>query len=844
MERMFSVLTVIAVLMILIAGTGVYLSSKMVVAQAKEDAAQSRAKGIAQTLSDQIKLLDSSLDKMALDPEVIAAIASANAGTLNSTAARLEKYFPTARKIRLLPVGVIEQDVVNVPRMGYGDLDMVKATFQDNPLPAIQGDVGPDRHLAITRRIMQGNQAVGVILASLSFDFINQSLKDAANESSYMELRQEKLVLANAGAKDEVVDDYSKINVAGTSWDVYYRDPNSGNLGQSIVIFGFIIIPALFALAAFFICYRQLSEVLSQDLDWVLQAFKDVLTDKPKGSYPVSLTGMNTVIASMVRFNVEVEKQALNAVKSADDDFELEGYFDEFSHPEPTIQKAQDVSVIEPEIMTANDIGIKVQETVTGHPVADTPEIIEKLPETPPKIDEKAAIFRAYDIRGIVGKTLTKEIVYDIGRAVGSEAKELGCKTVVVGRDGRISSPELSQALSNGIVSTGCNVLDIGMIPTPVLYFVVQHTDGRSGVMITGSHNPSDYNGLKMMVKGETLSGARIQQLKQRIDNQAFVTGVAGSIEQNGMFVSEYIGTVCEDIQVTRPMKVVLDCGNGVAGELAPGLLRTLGCEVIELFCEVDGNFPNHHPDPSKPENLAELISAVKQYGADLGIAFDGDGDRLGIVDSKGKIIWPDRQMMLFSKDVLAGKPGSEIIYDVKCSRHLPDQIIKYGGKPLMWKTGHSFMKAKLKETGAKLAGEMSGHIFFNDRWFGFDDALYSAARLLQILSEDPRSSSEVFADFPDSINTPELNVELAEGENFKFIEGMFASANFIGGKTTDIDGMRIDFSNGWGLVRASNTTPSLVIRFEADSKEALANIQDQFRQLMQKVKPDIQLPF
>jgi phosphomannomutase/phosphoglucomutase len=291
-------------------------------------------------------------------------------------------------------------------------------------------------------------------------------------------------------------------------------------------------------------------------------------------------------------------------------------------------------------------------------------------------------------------------------------------------------------------------------------------------------------------------------------------------------------------------MKVVLDCGNGVAGDLGPVLLRTIGCEVIELFCDVDGNFPNHHPDPSKPENLSELISTVKHYNADIGIAFDGDGDRLGVVDSNGKIIWPDRQMMLFAKDVLAGKPGSEIVFDVKCSRHLPDQITKYGGRPVMWKTGHSFMKAKLKETGAKLAGEMSGHIFFNDRWFGFDDALYSAARLIEILSQDTRTSAEVFADFPDSINTPELNVSLEEGENFTFIDGMFAAANFTDGKITTIDGMRVDFSNGWGLVRASNTTPSLVIRFEADTQDALQSIQEQFRQLMKKVKPDIALPF
>ncbi len=843
MERLFSILTFIAILMILIAGTGVYLSSKMVVTQAKEDAALAAAKGVVQSLSDQIKLLDGALDKMAQDPDVIAAATSSNPGSLSAMAAQIEKYFPAARKIRLLPVGVIELDEVNVPRMGYGDLDMVKATFQDNPLPAIQGDVGPDRHLAITRRIMQGDQTVGVILASLSFDFINQTLQDAAIKNGYMELRQDKLSLYSIGEKSQSDDEnLNKINVAGTSWDLHYRDPHSGSFGQSIVTFGFIIIPALFALAAFFIANRQFSVRLAQDLDWIVKAFKDILGDKPQGSYPVSLTGVDVVISSMARLKKEVEHQGLSAISGVDDDFELEGYFHELGHPEPTAQKNLGHA---PSTQTITSSGIEVieQEAIPEIPVVSTPEIIENKPESSKKSDQNSVIFRAYDIRGIVGKTLTKEIVYDIGRALGSESKELGCKTVVVGRDGRISSPEFANALSQGIIATGCNVLDVGMVPTPVLYFVAHHTDGRTGVMITGSHNPADYNGLKMMIKGETLAGERIQQLKQRIDNKAFASG-EGSIEHNGMFVNEYIGTVCEDIQVTRALKIVLDCGNGVAGELGPLLMRALGCEVIELFCDIDGTFPNHHPDPSKPENLAELIAAVTHYKADLGLAFDGDGDRLGVVDSKGKIIWPDRQMMLFAKDVLAGKPGSEIIYDVKCSRHLPDQIVKYGGKPLMWKTGHSFMKAKLKETGAKLAGEMSGHIFFNDRWYGFDDALYSAARLLQILSEDHRTSSDVFAEFPDSINTPELNVELAEGENVKFIESLFATAKFTGGKITDIDGMRIDFENGWGLVRASNTTPSLVIRFEADTKVDLENIQAQFRDLMREVKPGIKLPF
>ena len=310
------------------------------------------------------------------------------------------------------------------------------------------------------------------------------------------------------------------------------------------------------------------------------------------------------------------------------------------------------------------------------------------------------------------------------------------------------------------------------------------------------------------------------------------------------MFVNEYIGMISEDVHIGRPMKVVVDCGNGVAGELAPTVLKTLGCEVIEMYCEIDGEFPNHHPDPSKPENLTDLIKAVEHYEADVGFAFDGDGDRLGVVDSKGKIIWPDRQMMLYAKDVLALKPGAEIIYDVKCSRHLADQIVKLGGRPLMWKTGHSYMKAKLKETGAQLAGEMSGHIFFNDRWFGFDDALYTASRMIEILSADTRTSSEVFADYPDSINTPELNVEMEEGENFRFIEELIEKANFAEGKITKIDGLRVDFSDGWGWVRASNTTHALVMRFEADNKEALKRIQAEFKELMNEVKSGILLPF
>jgi phosphomannomutase/phosphoglucomutase len=453
-----------------------------------------------------------------------------------------------------------------------------------------------------------------------------------------------------------------------------------------------------------------------------------------------------------------------------------------------------------------------------------------------------ATIFKAYDIRGIVGKTLTADIVREIGRAIGSEAIARKQSTVVVGRDGRISGPEFAKALSDGLRAAGVNVLDIGMVPTPVLYFATHHLKTGSGVAITGSHNPPDYNGIKIMLGGETLSGETISALRTRIIEGKLSRG-AGEWKAVDV-VPDYIARVTSDVRLARPLKIVVDCGNGVPGMLAPRVLRELGCEVSELFCEVDGHFPNHHPDPSQPENLEDLIRAVKAQRADLGLAFDGDGDRLGVVTAEGVIIWPDRQMMLYAKDVLSRNPGAMVIYDVKCTRNLATVIAQHGGEPLMWKTGHSLIKAKMRETGALLAGEMSGHIFFKERWYGFDDGLYTAARLLEILSHDTRAPSAVFAELPETVNTPELKLEMMEGEHFKLMERLQKSAHFPGAKLTTIDGVRADFADGWGLARPSNTTPTVVIRFEAENKEALARIQKQFRDLILSLDPTLTLPF
>ena len=451
-------------------------------------------------------------------------------------------------------------------------------------------------------------------------------------------------------------------------------------------------------------------------------------------------------------------------------------------------------------------------------------------------------IFKAYDIRGIVGKSLTADIVEQIGRAIGTEALAAGDRAVVVGRDGRLSGPTIAGALMEGICATGCDAVDIGMVPTPLTYFATQALDIGSAVSVTGSHNPPDYNGLKVMIGTHTLAAERIQDLRKRIEDREFSVGTGQRHTED--VVPEYMRRVVADVRLKRPLRVVTDCGNGVAGMAAPQLMRDIGCEVVELFSEVDGTFPNHHPDPSVADNLAPLIKAVHREEADLGVAFDGDGDRLGVVTDTGQVIWPDRQMILFAQDILSRNPGAKIIYDVKCTRLLPAAIKHAGGDALMWKTGHSFIKAKLRETGGAFAGEMSGHLFFKERWYGFDDALYAAARLCEVLSNDSRLPSAVFAEIPDTVNTPELRIEMQEGEHHALVGELVSQGDFSDGQICNIDGVRVDFEDGFGLARASNTTPTVILRFEADTEAALRRIQNLYREQILALRPGLALPF
>ena len=498
-------------------------------------------------------------------------------------------------------------------------------------------------------------------------------------------------------------------------------------------------------------------------------------------------------------------------------------------------QRLRERSVPEPEGL---ELPARIERAAPVAPVA--------APVVPPaQVAVDQGIFRAYDVRGVVGKTLNNDVARALGQSIGMLMRDKGLHEIVVGRDGRLSGPGLVEALSDGLRATGIDVIDVGAVPTPVVYYATYRFNTGCGVAVTGSHNPPDYNGFKIVIGGETLAEGAIQDLYQRIVGGALDHDGHGSLRQIDV-APDYVEKIVSDVLAERRLKIVVDGGNGIPGALAPQVLEGVGCEVIPLYCDVDGTFPNHHPDPSDPQNLEDLILAVKQTGADLGLAFDGDGDRLGVGTHAGEIVYPDRLLMLCARDVLSRQPGATIIYDVKCTSHLKGQVLDAGGCPLMWRTGHSLIKAKMRETGAELAGEMSGHFFFKERWYGFDDGIYAAARLLEILAGDlqGRTPEEIFATLPKSVSTPELKIELDEGEHYRFMDKLRQRASFDDATLITIDGLRADWPDGWGLVRASNTTPVLVLRFEADNPVALKRIQQIFRTQLLAVDSTLKLPF
>ena len=784
--------------------------------QAELDAANATVENLAEQFKTILTPQRQQLQEMARDPAIVAALA-ADPGTRERVARERQASLDGAMLLRLLPRGADHIDPDSQPPLTYASVDMLRSSGRGEPVPAELHLGGTEReHVVMIQRVPLEGEVVGSLHLSLDPQPIRDAFSALELDSGYVEIRQAvaggpPVVIAKIGQAPSDDRPAAIASIEDTKWVVAYR--RRGATTSSAGGFDPYLLAGIGAILGLggLLLWRRRTAAPQQDAEVTYTGAIKAILD---GAHP----GLEQLLPGAATEGGKVNP--LSVGLSGDDITQFEmPEADEVQTPPPNPDDVLLVDGGEPDTSATDD-------AATSATTIDP------------------SIFRSHDVRGIVGQALTAEAVYEIGRALGSEARARGEQTVITARDGRNSSQELRDALIEGLRDSGRDVLDIGLTPSPVLYFATHYLDTTSGVMITGSHNPPEYNGLKIVLAGETLSGAAIQAIRERIEAQDFTAG-EGTM-QSTEIVPDYIRRISEEIPVTlgNALKVVVDCGNGVPGIVAPHILRAIGHDVVELYCEVDGDFPNHHPDPSQPENLADLIQTVVDEEADIGLAFDGDGDRLGVVDNQGNIIWSDRQMILFARDVLSRNPGAKIIFDVKCSRLLAEDIKAHGGEPIMASSGHSLIKNKMEETGALLAGEMSGHIFFKDRWYGFDDALYCAARLLEFLVNADKSPAQVFAELPGGVATPELRVAMPEGEHAKFMEKVLAAASFDDAEISTIDGLRADFPDSWGLVRASKTTPCLILRFEGDDEAALARVSERFKTLLHSVDEKLELQF
>ncbi|MES9955720.1 MAG: phosphomannomutase/phosphoglucomutase [Sedimenticola sp.] len=769
-----------------------------------ETAAQILAGRLADVVSQQVGVATGFIQ----DARLVNQVRSENWSGVRAMEAELRKLLPSVREVHFLPLDADEKDGGSSLPISFAALAQVKAVERSRSASlAEMHQFGSDKRniaIALPIRESKDDSLSGVAHLSFSPGLVDAAFAGIKAPGGRLEIQQEAgeqpLTLQHLGesAGGEAT---GSVSVPGTIWRVVYWN-SAPPAGPMLIYMGVIGAGALLIILVLQLFSVRLGRALKADEVIIAELLNAGQAGKGRLPNPrlAEHMGIFKMLARAKPGAAVVAQAAQKGTEEAAEDEELE---------------------IDSSFVTDSAM-------VESAPVAGG-----SLPKS---------IFLAYDIRGVVGETLTTDVVFELGRAIGSEAYDRGQQTVIVGRDGRDSGETLSDALCRGLMDSGRDVVRIGMVPTPLLYFATNFLGSNCGVMVTGSHNPLGYNGLKIVLGGEALQGDSIQALRTRVESGNLLQGNGMAEEQQ--LIPDYISRVVEDIQLARTLKVVVDSGNGVAGLVAPKLLRELGCDVVELFSEVDGSFPNHHPDPGRPENMQALASVVREHKADIGIAFDGDGDRLGVVDCNGKIIWPDRLLMLFARDVLARQPGSDVIFDVKSTRHLATEVLAYGGRPIMSRTGHSPIKAKMKETGALLAGEMSGHIFFKERWYGFDDGLYSCARLLEILSTDPRTSDEVFAELPESESTPELHMAISAEEGIKLLAGMVKVKPFPDAKVVTMDGVRVEFRDGWGLARVSNTTPAMVFRFEADTPDALQRIQQMFSERLMALDSSLQLPF
>lgn len=793
-------------------------------------------------LNHHLEQLQKSVNSLAVRPDVIAAVSGG--GDLSSTKNALAAALPGIKGVHLFAYRNIPRTTQGATLLGFAGLELARKAETGRTLhpDAFPKDGTWFVQLATPIRNPVSSAVVGSLLvvfdaAQLNplLQVVNQQL--GGNLALIQTVSGTSRTIAGTGSASNT----SEIRtLSNPDWSLAYTPSGVPAAPIDMIMIALVIgIPVLVAAILVWLLLNSAQRSLRNDVTTLIQWAHKVFSGE-RLKLPTLQWGLAASSGEVLyRLSQVVDKRIGRAAGTAKSKSSK-------SSPARTAAPDADEPLFQDKDMPNIDM-LDGDEDVLGFGGgADDPfgasDLLDVEESILPQTELSADIFRAYDIRGIVGETLSPEIVQIIGMAIGSEASERGVNTLCIGYDGRHSSPELADALARGIMATGCDVVHIGAVPTPVLYFATHELETGSGVMVTGSHNPANYNGLKIMLAGDTLSGEAIQKLYQRAQAGNFTSGQGSQRSEDVR--RAYLDRIVGDIAVAAPLKVVVDAGNGIAGELGPMLIEELGCEVVPLYCEVDGDFPNHHPDPGKPANLADLIAKVEEVGADLGLAFDGDGDRLGVVANTGKIIWPDRLLMLFARDVVSRNPGADVLYDVKCSRRLAGVISEAGGRPIMWKSGHSLMKAKMKETGALLAGEMSGHVFFSERWYGFDDGLYSAARLLEILGIEDRHSSEVFEDFPEDFSTPELNIEVTESTKFAIVERLGQTGQFGDGNVSMIDGIRVDYADGWGLCRASNTTPVLVLRFEAETEEVLERIKTLFREQLKQVAPDITIDF
>jgi phosphomannomutase/phosphoglucomutase len=800
--------------------------------------------------SAQVGAVDQALRQINADTQAAAmdgALAQAlqsNDSSFIETAQNQLRYRDGVVGARLNPVGFNNLDNQGTLPISFATLDMMaKASKGETPAPEARkvGDTWVIYSVAPLRTAAEA-PITGTLLLAFTLQRLTNALPQWPVDVGQIILNQQfgdaaaQSLLTRGQAESTRSVDFA---TAYPNWKLVFTP---GPALQSSPPSMMLLLAALVAIGSvvlgLYLNESALKRRVMADARQLEQLLQELSGGKVVKAFGLSLPALNGLAQSLAQFSLRNQPNTTVTAASPEASRVTSGSMTGFAtystldsdDSELTDPLFQDTDILDIDLFDKQHDFLKSEHS---HAMSSPSSIAPEFPDT---------IFRAYDIRGIVGDTLSAETAYWVGRAVGAESLAQGEPNVSVGRDGRLSGPQLVAQLIKGLHDSGCHVSDIGLVPTPALYYATNVLAGKTGVMLTGSHNPKDYNGFKIVIAGDTLANEQIQALHDRIKSNNLPTA-KGSIVQVDI-LDRYAREITQDVVLARRLKVVVDCGNGAAGVIAPQLIEALNCEVIPLFCEVDGHFPNHHPDPGKPENLQDLIAKVKETGADLGLAFDGDGDRVGVVTNAGSVVYPDRLLMLFARDVVKRNPGADIIFDVKCTRRLIPLIQEYGGRPVMWKTGHSLIKKKMKESGALLAGEMSGHIFFKERWFGFDDGIYSAARLLEILSQEKLSADELFNTFPNDLSTPEINIKVTETSKFSIIEALERDAQWGNAKLTCIDGMRVDYPKGWGLVRASNTTPVLVLRFEAETEAELQRIKDVFHTQLKNVAPDLELPF